>query len=121
MIDDDLVSAIWPQRSLNGLSYGSTSFYITDYGAVFGFIAKKSISEALGVFYVFSYFWYPCLNKPPLGALGIDRDILEQDYVIGAAELYVERSKVRFSQIFQERATRIANALMGSLPRRMKP
>ena len=47
MIDDDFISAIWPQRGLNGLGYCSTGFYITNDGAVFGFIAKKSVSKAL--------------------------------------------------------------------------
>lgn len=39
MVDDDLVAAIWAEGCLNGLCYGSTCFYVADYGTVFGFVA----------------------------------------------------------------------------------
>lgn len=45
MVNDDFVAAIRTERSLDGLCYGSTCFYVSYYRTVFGFVAVIVLTE----------------------------------------------------------------------------
>ena len=49
MVDDDFVAAIGPEGCLYGLCYGSTCFYIANYGAVLGFVAVAVLVAYVGM------------------------------------------------------------------------
>ncbi len=79
MIDDDFVAPVGTEGCLDCLCNCTAGVDVTEDGAIFGIVAvagrwlfgcTRECNKIMD-----AHFWYPCLKRPALGALGIESDI----------------------------------------------